>query len=404
MAKHLKLPFGTISIPPKSRELVLEALDAKRVSCGRMVREFERRFAEIVGTKHSVAVATGTDADALALAVLHDYGAKPGDEVIIPSLSFVATANAVLHARFTPIFVDIERETLNINVSKIEAAITEKTRAIMPVHLMGKPADMDPIMEIAAKYNLTVVEDAAEAHGAIYKGRTIGSIGHLGAFSLYVAHIISTIEGGAITTNSEEHAEILTSLRSHGRACSCLTCVLSSTQNYCAKRFDKETGEDIRFTFPRVGYSCKMNELEAAVGLGNMDLYQEIVDTRHANLMYVLERFDKFAPFLSTIKEDPWEKIGPHALPIIINEAASFTRTEYTSYIEERGIETRTLFASMPTQCPGYEYLGHKLGDFPVAEYMGKYGLHIGIHQELGPEHMQHFLDVTEEFLTRHQK
>lgn len=404
MATKMKLPFGTISIPPKSRELVLEALDAKRVSCGRMVREFERRFAEIVGTKHSVAVATGTDADALALAVLHDYGARPGDEVIIPSLSFVATANAVLHARFTPIFVDIERHTLNIDVSKIEAAITEKTRAIMPVHLMGKPADMDPIMELAAKYNLTVVEDAAEAHGAIYKGRNIGSIGHLGAFSLYVAHIISTIEGGAITTNSEEHAEILTSLRSHGRACSCLTCVLSSTQSYCPKRFDKETGEDIRFTFPRVGYSCKMNELEAAVGLGNMDLYQEIVDTRHANLMYVLDRFDKFAPFLSTIKEDPWEKIGPHALPIIINEQASFTRTEYTSYIEERGIETRTLFASMPTQCPGYEYLGHKLGDFPVAEYMGKYGLHIGIHQELGPEHMQHFLDVTEEFLTRHQK
>lgn len=404
MATKMKLPFGTISIPPRSRELVLEALDAKRVSCGRMVREFERRFAEIVGTKHSVAVATGTDADALALAVLHDYGAKPGDEVIIPSLSFVATANAVLHARFTPIFVDIERDTLNINVSKIEAAITEKTRAIMPVHLMGKPADMDPIMELAAKYNLTVVEDAAEAHGAVYKGRNIGSIGHLGAFSLYVAHIVSTIEGGAITTNSEEHAEILTSLRSHGRACSCLTCVLSSTQSYCPKRFDKETGEDIRFTFPRVGYSCKMNELEAAVGLGNMDLYREIVDTRHANLMYVLERFGKFAPFLSTIKEDPWERIGPHALPIIINEAASFTRTEYTAYIEERGIETRTLFASMPTQCPGYAYLGHKLGDFPVAEYMGKYGLHIGIHQELGLEHMQHFLDVTEEFLTKHQK
>ncbi len=403
MAK-MKLPFGTISIPPRSRELVLEALDAKRVSCGRFVREFEGRFAKIVGTKHCVAVATGTDADALALAVLHDYGAKPGDEVIIPSLSFVATANAVLHARFTPIFVDIERHSLNINVSKIEAAITEKTRAIMPVHLMGKPADMDPIMEIAAKYNLTVVEDAAEAHGAVYKGRNIGSIGHLGAFSLYVAHIISTIEGGAITTNSQEHAEILTSLRSHGRACSCLSCVLSSTQSYCPKRFDSQTGEDIRFTFPRVGYSCKMNELEAAVGLGNMDLYEEIVNTRHDNLMYVLSRFDTFSPYLASIKEDPWERIGPHALPIIINEQASFSRTQYTAYLEERGIETRTLFASMPTQCPGYEYLGHKLGDFPVAEYMGRFGLHIGIHQELGLAHMQYFLDVTEEFLTKYQK
>lgn len=399
----MKLPFGTITVTGRARELVNMALDDKRLSCGRMVREFEQRFAELLGVSHAVSVATGTDADALALALVHDYGAQPGDEVIIPSLSFVATGNAVLHARLTPRFVDVDRNTLNIDVSRIEEVINERTRAIMPVHLMGKPAEMDTIMQIAEKHDLLVVEDAAEAHGMMYKGKPAGSIGHLGAFSLYVAHIISTVEGGVITTNKEEYVEKLISLRSHGRACSCPTCVLSSTQSYCAKRFDPETGEDIRFTFPRVGYSCKMNELEAAVGLGNMDMYEEIVETRHSNLVHVLDRFDKFSPYISTIKEEEWERIGPHAIPVIINEEASFSRTDLTGYLEKNGIETRTLFQSIATQCPGFEYMNYKEGDFPESEYVGRNGFHIGCHQDMDSSHMDYFLYHLEKFLTSFQ-
>ncbi len=404
MAQKMKLPFGTISVPEKSKELINAALDAKRLSCGKYVREFEQKFAGLVGTKEAVAVSTGTDADILALAVLHDFGAHRDDEVIVPALSFVATGNAVVHAGFRPAFVDIERDTLNIDVGRIEAAITEKTRAIMPVHLMGKPADMDAILALAQKYNLTVVEDAAEAHGALYKGKPVGGIGHLGAFSLYVAHIISTIEGGIVTTNSEEHAEILISLRSHGRACTCLQCVLSTAQTYCPKRFDPDSGEDIRFTFPRLGYSCKMNELEAALGLGYIDLYEDIVNTRRRNLLFVLERFEQFHPYLATIREEPWERIGPHAIPIIVQEEASFTRAQLTNYLEDHGIETRTLFASMPTQCPGFAYLGHREGQFPNAEYLGRHGIHIGVHHDLGLAEMEYFLDILHQFLARYQQ
>ena len=398
----IRVPFGTISILPRARELINEALDAKRVSSGRLVRELEIRFAELIDVPYAVAVSSGTDADTLALALLHDLGAGPGDEVIVPSLSFVATGNAVLHARFTPKFVDIDRRTLNIDPDLIESAVTEKTRAIMPVHLMGKPADMDAIMAIAARHDLTVVEDAAEAHGMLYRGRPAGAIGHLGAFSLYVAHIISTIEGGLIACHSEEHAEILISLRSHGRACTCPACVLSTSQTYCPKRF-KQDGEDTRFTFPRVGYSCKMNELEAAVGISYMEVYEEIVGRRYANLKYILDRFHRFSPYLFTITEEPWERIGPHAVPVIINEEASFTRAELTRHLEENGIETRTLFQSMPTQCPGFEYLGHRPGEFPQAEYMGVNGLHIGCHHDLGIEEMEYILLQIESFLTRHQ-
>jgi dTDP-4-amino-4,6-dideoxygalactose transaminase len=399
------IPFGTITITDKAKQLIMESLETKRISCGKLVREFEDRFAALVGVGEAVAVSTGTDADTLALAVLHDFGAKRGDEVIVPALSFVATGNAVLHAGFTPVFVDIERATLNIDPDKIEAAITPKTRAIMPVHLMGKPAEMDTINAIAKKHNLIVVEDAAEAHGALYKGKPAGSLADLAAFSTYVAHIITTGEGGIITTNNKEYGDILRSLRSHGRNCTCKRCVMNvDTVTYCAKRFRGEGGEDVRFTFDRIGYSCKMNELEAAIGIGAMEVYDEILKKRHINLMHVLERFDRFAPYLSTIKEESHEQIGPHAIPIVINENAPFSRTQLTQHLEKSGIETRTLFASMPTQCPGFEYLGYKLGQFPNAEYMGHNGLHIGCHQDVGIEDMEYVLEVIGEFMELHQE
>jgi len=405
MNNKLTVPFGTITITDTAKRLINESLDAKRISSGKLVRQFEDQFAGMLGVKEAVAVSSGTDADILALAVLHDLGAKRGDEVIVPALSFVATGNAVVHAGFVPVFVDIERETLNIDPARIEAVITARTRAIMPVHLMGKPAEMDTVNAIAKKYNLLVVEDAAEAHGALYKGKPAGTLGDLAAFSTYVAHIITTGEGGIITTDNEEYGDILRSLRSHGRNCTCKRCILNidETATYCAKRFRGEGGEDVRFTFDRIGYSCKMNELEAAIGIGAMEVYQEILKKRRANLLYVLDRFDRFAPYLSTIKEEAHEQIGPHAIPIIINEGAPFSRTQLTQYLEKNGIETRTLFVSMPTQCPGFEYLGYKLGQFPNAEYLGHHGIHIGVHQDVGIAEMEYALEIIDSFV-RHPR
>jgi len=399
MTSSIRIPFGTITITDTARTLINEALASKRVSCGRLVREFENRFASLLGVNEAVAVSSGTDADIIALAVLHDLGARRGDEVIVPSLSFVATGNAVVHAGFTPVFVDIERETLNINPALIEAAITPRTRAIMPVHLMGKPAEMDTINAIAKEHRLMVVEDAAEAHGAFYKGKQAGSLADMAAFSTYVAHIITTGEGGVVTTDNEQYAEILRSLRSHGRNCTCKHCILNSGATYCDKRFRGDGGEDIRFTFDRIGYSCKMNELEAAIGIGAMDVYGEILKKRHDNLIHVLERFDRFDPWLSTIREESHEQIGPHAIPIIINEGAPFTRARLTQFLETNGIETRTLFVSMPTQCPGFANLGYTLGQFPIAEYMGEHGIHVGVHQDVGIPEMEYLLDLLDDFL-----
>jgi len=394
-----RIPFGTITITETARRLINEALDTERISSGSLVRRFEDKFAEITGVREAVALSSGTDADILALAVLHDFGATRGDEVIVPALSFVSTGGAVIHAGFRPVFVDIERETLNIDPQRIEEAITPKTRAVLPVHLMGKPADMDAINAIARRHNLVVVEDAAEAHGARYRGKQAGSLADIGAFSTYVAHIITTGEGGVVTTDREDYAAVLRSLRSHGRACDCKQCTLNIASAYCPKRFSGDGGEDIRFQFERIGYSCKMNELEAAIGLGAMECYQDILTKRHENLMHVLMRFDRFAPFLRTIREEPHETIGPHAIPMIVGEEAPFSREEFAAYLERNGIETRTLFSSIPTQCKGFSFLGYRPGDFPQAEYIGRKAIHIGCHQALGLSDMDYVLDVIAAFL-----
>ncbi len=374
----MKVPFGTVSVTPKARELINRALDANWVTQGRYVQEFENKFAQVFGSKHAVAVSSGTDADTIACAVLYDFGAKRGDEIIIPALTFVATANAVCQAGFKPVFVDVERETLNIDPKAIEKAITPRTKAIMLVHLMGKPAAMDEIMAIAKKHNLYVIEDTAEAHGATYKGKTLGTIGHMAAFSLYAAHIVTSIEGGMMITDDENMMKAMRSLRNHGMV--------------------------NKFDFTRIGFSSKMNELEAAVGLGNIEIFDQILGTRRRNLLYMIEKFKKFDRYFWTLKEEAHEKIGPHAFSILLKPNAGFTKDEFVAHIESQGVDSRNLFYSIPTQCESYEFLGHKLGDFPESEYCSNHGTHIGIHQHLELHQLDYAADVVEKFLSQFGK
>lgn len=368
-----KVTFGTVSITDEARQLIDQILDSQWVTKGKYVAEFERQFAKLFGTKEAIALSSGTDADALSLAVLYDFGAQRGDEIIVPALSFVATGNAVFQAGFKPVFVDVQRETLNMDPDKIKAAITQKTRAMMPVHLMGKPAEMDRILAIAQEHKLFVIEDAAEAHGAEYKGKKIGTMGDMAAFSLYAAHIVTTIEGGIVTTNNRPMAEVLRSLRNHGMV--------------------------EKFIFQRIGFSAKMNEIEAAIGLGNIKIFSQILEKRRRNMSFLIKEFRKFDDYFFSIKEEAHEKLGPHAFPITLKGHVKFTRDEFVQYIEEAGIDSRNLFYSMPTQCPGYRFLGYKLGDFPVAEYFGTHGLHIGVHQDLEIEDLAYVIEMVEEFL-----
>lgn len=401
--RKVRIPFGAIKITEKSKKLINDCLEKGRISGGKYVREFEDRFADIIGVKEAVAVSSGTDADILALAVLHDLGAKRADEVITPALSFVATGNAVLHAGFIPVFVDVDPQTMNIDPGMIEKAITGRTRAIIATHLMGKPAAMDRITAIAKKHKLIVIEDAAEAYGAKYADKNVGTLGDMGAFSLYVAHIITTGEGGIIVTDSDQFAQILRSLRAHGRGCKCKQCILNTNSGHCKKRFGNRGKEDMRFLIERIGYSCKMNELEAALGLGNLDLYEEILEKRYKNLRSLIGQFREFSRYLWTFKEESQERIGPHAFPFVVKKGAPFTRDELMLHLERRGIDGRTIFSSIPTQCGGYEFLGYKIGDFPNAEYIGSNGIHVGVHHEINEREISWFISCVRDFINERE-
>jgi len=203
---------------------------------------------------------------------------------------------------------------------------------------------------------------------------------HMAAFSSYVAHMITTVEGGMVVMNRLDFAEVLRSLRAHGRACKCEICVLNAASGYCNKRFQYGDNKDIRFIFERIGFSSKMNELEAAIGLGNITMYSQILNKRRGNL---------------------YEEVGPHAFAIILGENVKFSRDDLTCFLEKHEIETRNLFSSMPTQCAGFGCLGYKEGEFPNAEYIGDNGLHIGIHQDLDKKCLDYVLSVIEDFLSK---
>ncbi len=158
----------------------------------------------------------------------------------------------------------------------------------------------------------------------------------------------------------------------------------------------------MRFVFERIGFSCKMNELEAAVGLGNLELYDEILQRRHDNLLYLIERFREFAPALWTIQEEPDERIGPHAFPVILGKDTPFTRDQLINALSQQGIDPRDLFSCMPTQCAGFEFLGYLPGDFPHAEFLGQHGLHVGVHQDLTRDHLDYFVDTVAAFIKAH--
>ncbi|MBI2885477.1 MAG: DegT/DnrJ/EryC1/StrS family aminotransferase [Candidatus Omnitrophica bacterium] len=354
-----RVTFGHIEIGPAGRRRIDETLNRNWVSEGPNVQELERRFAQQFGYRHAVAVSSGTDAGLVAMSTLLDRGAARGDEVITPALSFVASANCIVAAGLTPTFVDVELETLNINPELIEAAITPRTRAIQVVHTMGKPCAMDRITEIARRHKLMVLEDACEAHGATLRGRVVGSFGSLGMFSFYAAHMICSGEGGMIVTQDGELADLCRSIRSHGRR-----------------------GGQLYFHFDRVGYNSKMNDLEAAIGLEGLEQFEQTFTTRRRYLTRLWELLAPFEDRLLLYRDGPGEVICPHAVPLVLRDPNASMEPLYR-HLEAQGIQCKTLFGSLPTQHRVFSFLGHRLGQFPVAERIGRTGLHFGVHQYL---------------------
>ncbi|MEO8127846.1 MAG: DegT/DnrJ/EryC1/StrS family aminotransferase, partial [Bryobacteraceae bacterium] len=314
---HLASPF----LAGNEKKYVEECLDTTWISSvGRFVTQFEDRFAQFCGTDHAVGCNTGTAALHLALLGL---GVGQGDEVIVPTLTFVATANAVRYCGGVPVFVDSESRTMNIDPAKIEARITAKTKGIVVVHLYGHPADMDPILAIARRRGLFVLEDGAEAHGATYRGRKIGSIGDAAAFSFFGNKIITTGEGGMVTTNSASLAARIRLLRGQGM------------------------DPNRRYWFDVVGYNYRMTNIEAAIGLAQVEEMDQHLAARRRVADWYNRYLSGYSGFLRLPLENPSAHHAFWMYTVLLDEGFPMERDDFMAVLSEMGIETRPVFYPM---------------------------------------------------------
>jgi len=318
-----KIPITKPFLGDEEKQLVSRVIDSGWVSQGPEVAEFEGQFASYAGSRYAVATTSCTTALHAALSV---SGIGPGDEVILPSLSFIASANSIVHCGATPMFVDINSETCNIDVNRIESAVTERTKAIMPVHQMGLPADIDAIRIIAEKHSLKIIEDAACAVGSEYKGKRIGGHGNIACFSFHPRKIITTGEGGMITTDDLTIAERLRRLRHHGMS-------VSDIERHMANRVIIET-------YPEIGYNYRMTDMQAAIGVEQMRKLPFIIEKRRQ----IAGRYDTELSKISHIKvpEVPLYAYNNYqSYWIELLDSSRVSRDILMTKLLEKGITTR---------------------------------------------------------------
>jgi dTDP-4-amino-4,6-dideoxygalactose transaminase len=387
-----QIGVGGLVLTDCEKKLVNQVLDSGRLTYGPMTKAFEEGFARRHECKHALFVNSGTSALHLALQALKvRYGWSDGDEVIVPAVTFVATSNIVLHNNMVPVFVDVEAETYNIDPRTIEEKITKRTRAIIPVHLLGLPATMGPVLDIARKYGLKVIEDSCESMFAKYAGRFVGSMGDIGTFSTYVAHFLVTGVGGFCTTNSPELADDIRSLMNHGRD----TIYTSCTDDHDVSEGQLEKIVARRFSFVQVGHSFRCTEMEAAIGIGQLERADAIIRRRK-------EIADRLTRGLSKFSDEIQLPVCPpdrtHSYMLYGITVKNDTKVKLVNHLESLNIETRDLLPLVNQ--PIYRRLyGDNLEDqFPVARRINHSAFYMGCHPYMSKEEVDFVIAAFENY------
>jgi perosamine synthetase len=388
-----QIGVGGVHVSPRAKQLVAEVLDSNRLTAGRMMARFEAMVAETHGCRFGLMCNSGTSALQIALAALRErYGWQDGDEVLVPALTFIATSNTVLYNGLRPVFVDVDPVHYEIDPERIEERITPRTRCIVPVHVGGLPCDMDPIMEIAHRHDLRIVEDSCETMFASYKGRPVGSFGDIACFSTYTAHTITTGVGGLCITNDSELIVLLKSLMNHGR-----------DSAYIRIDDDREaTGEqlygivDKRFSFVRPGHSFRATEMEAALGIAQMEEREGLIARRREIAASLNHGLRELSRFLRLPAPRPGSQHSYMFYPLAIVDPA-VSRKDLVLHLEERGVETRYLLPLINQ--PVYrETFGELDAEYPVAARLNETAFFIGCHPAMSDDDVDWVIDCFHSF------
>ena len=350
-------PSGKVVGAPEMRNLVDASLDAW-LTTGRFNALFEERLARYVGVAHAMTVNSGSSANlvaftALTSPLLGDRAIRPGDEVITVAAGFPTTVNPILQNGAIPVFVDVDISTYNIDVSRLEAARSDRTRAVMIAHTLGNPFDLDAVVAFCRQHGLWLVEDCCDALGATYRGRKVGTFGDVATLSFYPAHHITMGEGGAVLVNDPVIKRAAESIRDWGRDCWCAPGADNTCgQRFCWKLGDLPYGYDHKYTYSHLGYNLKITDMQAACALAQMDRLDGFIAARRRNFDFLHRRLQGCAEFIAlpeaTLHADPsW-----FGFPITLRDAAGARRVDLLTYLDERRIGTRLLFSGNLTRQP----------------------------------------------------
>ncbi len=362
------IPVAEPALVGNEKAYVNDCLDSSWISSnGKYIERFEKSFAEFCGVNHAIACANGTVALHAALLGL---GVQPGDEVIVPTLTYIATANAVTYCGAKPVFADSELNTWNIDPALIESKITERTKGIIPVHLYGHPVNMEPLLDIARRHNLFVLEDAAEAHGATYKGEKVGALGHAAVFSFYGNKVITTGEGGMIVTDDAALAARMRQIKGQG--------------------MDPQR----RYWFPMIGYNYRMTNIEAAIGLAQLEQVDWHIERRRENARWYRE-FLRDCRALILMPELPWAASVFWLFSVVLKTETGISRDDVMTRLCDHGIETRPFFYPLHT-LPVYA----EQAQYPVAEMLAAHGINLPSSAKLARADVEYICDCLKAIVT----
>jgi CDP-4-dehydro-6-deoxyglucose reductase, E1 len=404
---------GTSPVPISGRvfdeqdlQLLVESSLDFWLTTGRFAEQFEREFAKFVGVREAVLVNSGSSANLLAVAALTsqklgDRRLRPGDEVITLAAGFPTTVNPILQNRLVPVFVDVCIPTFNVDVSYLETALSDRTRAVFFAHTLGNPFDLDAVMAFAKKHGLWLIEDCCDALGSTYRGQKVGTFGDLATVSFYPAHHITMGEGGCVLTDKPLLRTLVESFRDWGRDCWCAP----GKENTCGKRFDWRLGElphgyDHKYIYSHVGYNLKATDMQAAVGVAQLKKLPAFIEARKRNFAYLKSGLkdrnveEHFVLPEATPNSDPsW-----FGFPLLVRETAPFSRNALIDFLYEKKIGTRQLFGGNLVRQPAYAGLDHRVvGDLSNSDRVMNQVFWIGVYPGLTQAMLDYVLETINE-------